>query len=91
MTTFFLKHEIDTGSIIFQEKESIEEADNVGDVYERLMARGAELVLKTVKAIQSGDYPQMDQDESVEIKHAPKIFKATCEIDCGAADALCLR
>jgi methionyl-tRNA formyltransferase len=81
VTTFFLKHEIDTGSIIFQEKETIEEDDNVGSVYERLMARGAGLVLKTVKAIQTGDYPQIVQDESVEMKHAPKIFKETCEID----------
>jgi len=81
VTTFFLKHEIDTGSIIFQEKELIEEDDNVGSVYERLMSKGADLVLKTVKAIQTGDYPQNEQDESVEIKHAPKIFKTTCEID----------
>ena len=81
VTTFFLKHEIDTGNIIFQEKEPIEEDDNVGDLYERLMAKGANLVLKTVKAIQQGDYPQLPQDESGEIKHAPKIFKETCEID----------
>jgi len=81
VTTFFLKHEIDTGSIIFQEKESINEDDNVGSVYGRLMAKGAGLVLKTVAAIQTGTYPQNEQDESVEIKHAPKIFKETCEID----------
>jgi methionyl-tRNA formyltransferase len=81
VTTFFLKHEIDTGSIIFQEKEPIEEVDNVGSVYGRLMAKGGDLVLKTVKAIQTGTYPQDEQDESVEIKHAPKIFKETCEID----------
>lgn len=81
VTTFFLKHEIDTGSIIFQEKEAIKDNDNVGSVYTRLMSRGAGLVLKTVKAIQSGDYPQNEQDETIEIKHAPKIFKETCEID----------
>lgn len=81
VTTFFLKHEIDTGNIIFQEKEPIEEDDNVGDLYTRLMERGSKLVLKTVQAIQKGDYPQGPQDESVEIKHAPKIFKETCEID----------
>ncbi|OEK05515.1 methionyl-tRNA formyltransferase [Roseivirga misakiensis] len=81
VTTFFLKHEIDTGNIIFQEKEPIDENDNVGDVYERLMRKGAQLVLRTVEAIQKGDYPQEVQDESVDIKHAPKIFKETCEID----------
>ncbi|PWL29200.1 methionyl-tRNA formyltransferase [uncultured Roseivirga sp.] len=81
VTTFFLKHEIDTGNIIFQEKEPIEEDDNVGDLYTRLMERGSKLVLKTVQAIQEDDYPQDPQDESGEIKHAPKIFKETCEID----------
>lgn len=81
VTTFFLKHEIDTGNVIFQEKEPIHEEDNVGDVYERLMHQGAKLVLKTVRAIEAGDYPQLPQDESGEIKHSPKIFKETCEID----------
>ena len=81
VTTFFLKQEIDTGSIIFQEKEPISLTDNVGDVYNRLMVKGAELVLKTVKAIESGSYPQEPQDETAEIHHAPKIFKETCQID----------
>lgn len=81
ITTFFLKHEIDTGSIIFQEKEPISNTDNVGDLYERLMKKGADLVLKTVHAIEEGNYPQIAQQEDVEIKHAPKIFKETCEIN----------
>lgn len=81
VTTFFLKQEIDTGSVIFQEKEPISLTDNVGDVYNRLMHRGAVLVLKTVKAIESGVYPQEPQDETGEIHHAPKIFKETCQID----------
>jgi methionyl-tRNA formyltransferase len=81
VTTFFLKQEIDTGSIIFQEKEPISLTDNVGNVYNRLMHKGAGLVLKTVKAIESGVYPQEPQDESGEIYHAPKIFKETCQID----------
>jgi methionyl-tRNA formyltransferase len=81
VTTFFLQHEIDTGNIIFQEKEPIHETDNVGDLYERLMKKGAGLVLKTVAAIQTGDYSKTPQDNSLPIKHAPKIFKETCEID----------
>ena len=81
VTTFFFKHEIDTGSIIFQEKESISEDDTVGTVYERLMHKGANLVLKTVRAIEAGDYPSQPQSESETIKHAPKIFKETCEIN----------
>jgi methionyl-tRNA formyltransferase len=81
VTTFFLKHEIDTGSIIFQDKEPIHEEDNVGTVYDRLMHKGAQLVLKTVRAIEEGNYPNQPQPAGIEIKHAPKIFKETCEIN----------
>lgn len=81
LTTFFLKHEIDTGKIIYQEKEPIDESDTVGDLYTRLMHKGAQLVLKTVRAIAAGDYPQIDQDENQELKKAPKIFRETCQVD----------
>jgi len=81
ITTFFLQHEIDTGEIIFQEKEPIHAEDNIGTLYNRLMLKGAALVTKTVEAIANGkvvSIPQMQ--ESVE-KHAPKIHKETCKID----------
>ena len=81
VTTFFLRHDIDTGSIILQEKETIREDDNAGTLYERLMHKGSELVLKTVQAIQSGRYDATPQPANIEIKHAPKIFKETCEIN----------
>ncbi|HRI79758.1 MAG TPA: methionyl-tRNA formyltransferase [Cyclobacteriaceae bacterium] len=81
VTTFFLKHEIDTGSIIFQEKETISENDNVGTLYERLMHKGAQLVLRTVKAIAAGQYPSTPQPETGSHKHAPKIFKDSCNIN----------
>ena len=81
ITTFFLKHEIDTGEIIYQEKGSIHENDTVEDLYTSLMNKGADLVLKTVKSIQSENYPRLPQQTDQEIKHAPKIFKADCEID----------
>lgn len=81
VTTFFLKHEIDTGAIIFQEKEPIQSDDSAGSVYERLMHKGAQLVLKTVQAIEKGDYPAVEQQLENPIKHAPKIFKETCEIN----------
>ena len=80
VTTFFLRHDIDTGSIIFQEKEPIHKHDNAGTLYERLMSCGAALVLKTVQAIASGEYSTTPQPEIGEIRHAPKIFKETCEI-----------
>lgn len=80
VSTFFLKHEIDTGSIIYQEKEPILEKDTVGTLYERLMKKGARLVLKTVQAIEAGNYPSVPQQDNVDTKHAPKIFKETCEL-----------
>ncbi|MEM6525828.1 MAG: methionyl-tRNA formyltransferase [Bacteroidota bacterium] len=81
VTTFFLKHKIDTGEIIFQKKGPIHKDDTVGELYGRLMEKGGDLVLKTVQAISSGDYPQIEQDESGLLKKAPKIFRETCEID----------
>ncbi len=81
ITTFFLKHEIDTGSVIFQEREVISPTDTVGTLYERLMTKGSSLVLKTARAIQSGEFPSMPQAGGEELKHAPKIFKETCEIN----------
>ena len=81
ITTFFLKHEIDTGAIIFQEKEIITEDDTVGTLYVRLMNKGADLVLKTVKAIEEDSYPQKPQESSKTLKSAPKIFKEDCKIN----------
>lgn len=81
VTTFFLKHEIDTGSVIFQEKEPIYPEDNVGTLYERLMEKGAYLVLKTIEGLAEGNLSTRIQDENLAIHHAPKIFKETCEID----------
>lgn len=81
VTTFFLKHKIDTGNIIFQEKETIKEDDTVGDLYARLMDKGSKLVLKTVEAIAADDYPQIPQPEDQVINEAPKIFRETCEIN----------
>ncbi|MEJ1239565.1 methionyl-tRNA formyltransferase [Chryseolinea sp. T2] len=80
VTTFFLKHEIDTGSVIYQDREQITYDDTVGSVYERLMIKGAALVLKTVQAIEQGNAPAQPQHDGGTLKHAPKIFRETCEI-----------
>jgi methionyl-tRNA formyltransferase len=80
ITTFFLQHEIDTGNILFQEKESITPDDTAGSLYERLMQKGSQLVLKTVQAIETGTYQPSPQADT-EATHAPKIFKETCQID----------
>ena len=81
ITTFFLKHEIDTGDILFQEKETISAADSAGTLYEKLMNKGAKLVLKTVEAIASGNYHETPQQLEANSPKAPKIFRETCEIN----------
>ncbi len=63
VTTFLLSHEIDTGKIIFREKEPIAPEDTAGDLHDRLMVKGARLVLKTVDALASGDYTPINQEE----------------------------
>lgn len=84
ITTFFLKHEIDTGEIIDQVRVPIADTDNVEAVYERLMRLGGDLVLKTVDAILEGSVKTIPQEELAqvgELRPAPKIFKETCRID----------
>ena len=81
ITSFFLRHEIDTGDLIFQEKTAISEHDTVGTLYERLMQMGAGLALKTVRAIEAGNYPYEPQQNLPFLKHAPKIFKDDCRIN----------
>jgi methionyl-tRNA formyltransferase len=84
VTTFFLKHEIDTGDILFTEKVTLTGLETAGELHDRLMYKGAGLLVKTVKAVESGRYtenPQAHLAEGVELKHAPKIFKEDCEID----------
>jgi methionyl-tRNA formyltransferase len=85
VSTFFLQQEIDTGKIIFQEKTAIGENETAGEVHDRLMHIGAKLILKTVKAIEKGDFSQIEQSELIapntEIKNASKIFKEDCQIN----------
>ena len=85
-TTFMLQHEIDTGNIILQERISIADDENVGSVHDRLMMMGANLVTRTVDTIieaenQGVQLPTIPQDNSIELRPAPKIFKDTCAID----------
>jgi methionyl-tRNA formyltransferase len=81
VSTFFIEKEIDTGNIIFTEKLKIGESENAGDVHDRMMAIGAALIVKTLDAVQEGNYPSVPQDFSAEQKAAPKIFKETCQLD----------
>lgn len=84
VTTFFLKHEIDTGDIISQSSITIGDDENVGSVHDRLMALGARLTLDTVKSIIAGNLVTTPQDaltNGATPTPAPKIFKDTCMID----------
>lgn len=81
VTTFFIEKEIDTGKIIFKDKTPIAPDENTGVIHDRLMHIGADLVLKTVRAIEKGSYPQEEQPQDVDLKSAPKIFKDDCEIN----------
>ncbi|UOE48065.1 methionyl-tRNA formyltransferase [Mucilaginibacter sp. SMC90] len=84
VTTFFLKHDIDTGNILFTEKITLTGHEDAGELHDRLMNKGAGLLVKTVKAVESGRYnehPQSQLTAGTELKHAPKIFKDDCQID----------
>lgn len=84
VTTFFLKHEIDTGDILFTEKVTLSGRETAGELHDWLMNKGAGLLVKTVKGVESGRYsehPQSQLAEGVELKHAPKIHKEDCLID----------
>ncbi len=80
VTTFFIEKEIDTGNIIFQDKEIISKDDDAGTLYNRLMERGAQLVLKTVKAVADGNVEAKPQKLPDHVSAAPKIHRETCEI-----------
>ena len=89
VTTFFLKHEIDTGSIIHQAKTPIHEQMNAGELHDTLMEIGAGLVLQTVNDIEQNNVHPITQDETMkrnglkesDLKHAPKIFKEDMKIN----------
>ncbi len=81
VTTFFLQHAIDTGDIILQQKIKIENTDDVGTVYEKLMNIGVECLMKTIEQIANKSYQLIPQAHISDVKHAPKIFKETCNID----------
>ena len=89
VSTFFLQHEIDTGNILLSEPVSIDDDETAGELHDKLMLTGAALLVKTVKAVESGDYTETPQQELIDAssgeqrapKHAPKIFKEDCLIN----------
>ncbi|WP_345269161.1 methionyl-tRNA formyltransferase [Nibrella viscosa] len=81
VTTFFIEKEIDTGQMIFQDTEPVYPDDTAGTLHDRLMEKGADLVLKTVRAIEAGDYPRTPQPTATDLKPAPKLHRETCEVN----------
>lgn len=85
VTTFKLVHEIDAGNILFQKKVTIDGSTNAGQLHDILMAEGAELIVKTVKEIQSsistGSKLKFITQDADLICHAPKLFKETCKLN----------
>ena len=84
VTTFKLKHEIDTGNILLQDRFTIEPDETAGEVHDRMKEIGAALLVKTVLGLQAGNLTEKSQDEYIDqtqIQHAPKIFTDTCKIN----------
>ncbi len=86
VTTFKLKHEIDTGDILLQESFPIGEDDTTGEVHDHMKEVGAKLLVKTVEGLMNDTLEEKTQSsvvssESAALKHAPKIFTETCKIN----------
>ncbi len=80
VTTFFLKHEIDTGDVLLSEKMSIGPNETTGDVHDRMKEVGAEVVLRSVQLIEGRSYDLIPQGVS-KVSKAPKIKRETCQIN----------
>ena len=84
VTTFKLKHEIDTGNILLQKKIDLDENETAGSLHDKMMHIGADLLLQTIHQLSEGKFEEIDQSSaspSNEMLHqAPKIFTETCEI-----------
>ena len=83
VTTFFLKHEIDTGDVIMQREVEITDTDDAGTLHDKLMMVGGETVVDTVRSIVRGEAVARTQASMYdgELRPAPKIFRDTCRID----------
>jgi methionyl-tRNA formyltransferase len=81
ITTFKLKHVIDTGNILLQEQVQISDEMNVGELHDELMHKGAKLIVKTIDGLLKNSIAEQEQTMAEETKHAPKIYTDTCKID----------
>ena len=86
VTTFKLKHEIDTGDILLQQSFSIGDNETAGEVHDTMKETGAALLVKTVKGLANETLNERCQSEIINLQsaifsHAPKIFTDTCKIN----------
>ncbi|WP_308992199.1 methionyl-tRNA formyltransferase [Mariniflexile litorale] len=81
VSTFFIDEKIDTGDMILQESIDINPEENAGNLHDKLMHLGSQLVLKTVALIQQGSVKTIPQTESSDIKTAYKLDRDNCKID----------
>ncbi len=81
VTTFQLQQDIDTGSILLQDRFPIADTDTAGDVHDRMKMIGARLLVKTIDGLAAGTLAGTPQQNPADLKHAPKIFTETCRID----------
>ncbi|MFL5787894.1 MAG: methionyl-tRNA formyltransferase [Flavisolibacter sp.] len=84
ITTFKLKHEIDTGDILLQTKIAISENETAGELHDKMKEEGGKLLVKTIEGLIDGtikEKPQTFHSDDNSFKHAPKIFTETCKID----------
>lgn len=86
VTTFKLKHEIDTGDTLLQESFPIGENESAGEVHDKMKEIGAQLLVKTVKGLADGTLKETPQisvlsNKNLVLRKAPKIFNETCQID----------
>ena len=81
VTSFFLRHEIDTGDLILQARMPIAPEDDFGALYAKLKTAGAALARRSVEAIAAGTAPSIPQQARTELRPAPKLQKETGRLD----------
>ncbi len=81
VSTFFIDEKIDTGEMILQEEVDIEPTENAGNLHDKLMTIGSELVIKTVHQIENKTVVTKPQPDNIDVKTAHKLNKDNCKID----------
>lgn len=81
VTTFKLQHDIDTGNILLQDRFPIGDTETAGEVHDRMKEIGARLLVRTIDGLVAGNLEDIPQENTGDLRHAPKIFTETCRID----------